>query len=183
MKSFFQKYLLWIGSAGVMLLLLLDQWTKALAVEHLKGNDPFVIWDGVFEFHYFENTGAAWGMLQEKQILFYLLTVVFCVIVFIEIYRLWKNPRYTPFVYTLFFLLAGALGNFIDRVLNQYVVDFIYVKLINFPIFNLADCYITVAVIIMMLLILFYYKDEEFEHIFPWFSSGKKGKELFRHVE
>lgn len=115
-------------------------------------------------------------MLQNKQILFYILTVIFCAVVLYEVYRLYKNPRYTPFIYTLFFILAGALGNFIDRVMNQYVVDFIYVKLIDFPIFNLADCYITVSVVIMILLILFYYSDEEFEHIFPWFS-GKKKKE------
>ena len=165
-----------LAPIGLVLLLALDQFTKVLAVQYLKGSEPFVVWDGVFEFHYFENTGAAWGMLQNKQILFYILTVIFCAVVLYEVYRLYKNPRYTPFIYTLFFILAGALGNFIDRVMNQYVVDFIYVKLIDFPIFNLADCYITVSVVIMILLILFYYSDEEFEHIFPWFS-GKKKKE------
>ena len=176
MKSFFQKYRMVLAPIGLVLLLVLDQFTKVLAVQYLKGSEPFVVWDGVFEFHYFENTGAAWGMLQNKQILFYILTVIFCAVVLYEVYRLYKNPRYTPFIYTLFFILAGALGNFIDRVMNQYVVDFIYVKLIDFPIFNLADCYITVSVVIMILLILFYYSDEEFEHIFPWFS-GKKKKE------
>lgn len=174
MKSFFQKYLAFLATAGLVVLLLLDQWTKSLAVQYLKVGGPMVIWDGVFEFHYHENTGAAWGMLQNRQVLFYVLTIFFCVIVFYEIFRLYRNPRYTPLVYTLFLVLAGALGNFIDRIVNQYVVDFIYVKIIDFPIFNLADCYITVAVVIMMLLILFYYSDDEFEFIFPWFSDKKK---------
>lgn len=174
MKTFFHKYLAVLAPISTVLLLVLDQLTKALAVQHLKGHAPFVIWDGVFELHYFENTGAAWGMLQNKQLLFYVLTVIFCILVLVEVYRLYKEPRFAPFVYTLFVVLAGALGNFIDRILNQYVVDFIYFKLIDFPIFNLADCYITVSVVIVMLLILFYYSDEEFEHIFPWFSDKKK---------
>ena len=176
MKSFFYKYLALLAPVSMIILLVLDQLTKALAVQHLKGSAPFVIWDGVFELHYFENTGAAWGMLQNKQLLFYVLTVIFCILVLVEVYRLYKEPRFTPLVYTLFLVLSGALGNFIDRILNQYVVDFIYFKLIDFPIFNLADCYITVSVVIVMLLILFYYSDEEFEHIFPWFS-GKNKKE------
>ena len=81
-----------------------------------------------------------------------------------------------PFNYTLILVLAGALGNFIDRVLNQFVVDFIYVKLIDFPIFNLADCYITISVVILVLLMFFYYSDEEFDRMIPLFS-GKKKKE------
>lgn len=178
MKSFFHKHLMILAPIGMLVLVAIDQITKALAVRYLKGKEAFVIWDGVFEFHYFENTGAAWGMLQNKQILFYILTVIFCVAVMIEVCRLYKESRYTPFVYTLFLVLAGALGNFIDRILNQYVVDFLYFKLIDFPIFNLADCYITVAVILMMLLILFYYKDEEFEYIFPGISSKKKKEQV-----
>lgn len=174
MRSFFQKYLMLIATAGFVMLVALDQWTKALAVHHLKNREPFVIWDGVFEFHYFENTGAAWGMLQNQQIFFYILTVIFCVLVLFEIYRLKGKPRYSTFIYTLSVMLAGAMGNFIDRISQKYVVDFIYVKLINFPIFNLADCYITVSVIAMMLLILFYYSDEEFEYIFPWISGKSK---------
>ena len=162
-----------ISVAACTLLIWFDQFTKALAADKLQ-TGPFVIWDGVFEFHYFENTGAGWGMLQNQQIFFYILTVIFCVLVLFEIYRLKGNPRYSTFIYTLSVMLAGAMGNFIDRISQKYVVDFIYVKLINFPIFNLADCYITVSVIAMMLLILFYYSDEEFEYIFPWISGKSK---------
>ncbi len=176
MKQFLNKNFIGIALIVLAALTALDQWTKALAVQHLKGQEPFVIWEGVLEFRYHENTGAAWGMLKEQQILFYVLTVVFCVVVLVEIYRLHKDIRYMPFVYTLLLVLAGAVGNFIDRLLNQYVVDFIYFKLINFPIFNLADCYITISVFIMVLLMFFYYSDEEFDRIIPIFS-GKKKKE------
>ncbi len=174
MRSFFQKYLAPLSILLLAALVALDQWTKALAVQFLKNKNPYVIWDGVFEFHYFENTGAAWGMLQNQQIFFYILTVIFCMVVLYEVYRLKNNPRYTTFIYTLSVMMAGAIGNFIDRISLKYVVDFIYVKIINFPIFNLADCYITVSVIVMMLLILFYYSDDEFEFIFPVFSGKNK---------
>lgn len=174
MKRFFQKYFVLVGVIFASLLVLLDQWTKVLAVDKLKGKAPFVIWDGVFEFHYHENKGAAWGILQGKQLFFYVLTVVFCLLLLYEMYRLCKNVRYTPLLYILVLLFSGTIGNFIDRIRLQYVVDFIYVKIINFPIFNLADCYITVSVVLMMILIFFFYTDEEFDEIFPFLKSKNK---------
>ena len=173
MKQFFHKYMCLLAPVISLILVGFDQWSKSLAVRHLKGKDPFVIWDGVLEFHYYENTGAAWGMLKDKQIFFYILTVIFCAILLYEFFRLYKNPRYMPFVYTLTLVFAGAVGNFIDRLHLKYVVDFVYVKLINFPIFNLADSYITVSVIILILLLFFYYSDEEFDEMIPIFSSRK----------
>ena len=60
---------------GFIILVGLDQWTKGLVVAHLKGNGPYVIWDGVFEFLYSENRGAAFGMMQEKQLFFFLIAL------------------------------------------------------------------------------------------------------------
>lgn len=174
MKQFFQRYFVVVAPILFVALVLLDQWTKGLAVASLKGQEAFSIWEGVLELRYFENTGAAWGMLKGKQVFFYVLTVAFLGAVLYEIHRLYKEIRFLPFVYTLVLMVAGAAGNFIDRVYQQYVVDFIYVKIINFPIFNVADCYITVSVILMLLLMFFYYTDEEFDKILPAFSFKKK---------
>ena len=66
-----------------------------------------------------------------------------------------------PLRITLVLLTAGAIGNMIDRVYHNFVVDFLYFKLINFPIFNVADCYVTIAMGLLIVLILFYYTDEE----------------------
>ena len=176
MKTFFQKYFAVIAPLLFVVLVLIDQWTKGLAVAYLKGQEAFPVWKGVLEFQYFENTGAAWGMLKGKQVFFYVLTVVFCAAVLYEIKRLCKEARFLPFVYTLVLMLAGAVGNFIDRVCQQYVVDFIYVKIIDFPIFNVADSYITVSVVIMMVLLLFCYTEEDFDRILP-FLADKKQKE------
>ena len=82
------------------------------------------------------------------------------------------RSRYIPLLITCTLLVSGAVGNFIDRVRFGYVRDFIYFKLINFPVFNVADCYVTVAVILFIILILFIYKEEEFDFIR---LSKKKG--------
>ena len=62
-------------------------------------------------------------------------------------------------------ILSGAVGNMIDRIRYQYVIDFLYFKWIDFPVFNIADCYVTVGFILLIILILFKYKDEDFERI------------------
>ena len=70
-----------------------------------------------------------------------------------------------PLFYILCFIFAGALGNFIDRVMYAYVVDFIYISLINFPIFNMADIYISIATTVLIVCLLFIYKEEDFRFI------------------
>ena len=72
----------------------------------------------------------------------------------------------------LLLFFAGAIGILIDRMCQNYVVNFFYFKLINFPIFNVADIYVTVAAIMFIVLCLFYYKEEDFEFLFP--DKGKK---------
>ena len=76
-----------------------------------------------------------------------------------------KRFRLLNVVVILF--IAGALGNLIDRIVNNYVVDFFYFSLINFPIFNVADIYVTVAAFMFIILGMFYYKEEDFSLIFP----------------
>ena len=68
--------------------------------------------------------------------------------------------------FSFILIIAGAIGNLIDRVINNYVIDFFYFKLINFPIFNVADIYVTVAAFLFIVLSFFYYKEEDFDIIF-----------------
>ncbi len=154
-------------AAGILCLTALDQWTKKLAVKFLMGNSPCVLWDGVFELFYSENRGAAFGMLQGKQTFFFVISVcVFAVIGYVMA-KLPAARRYLPLEMCLTVICAGAAGNLIDRVSQGYVVDFLYFKLIDFPIFNVADCYVTVATAALMILLLWYYKDEEFAMLHP----------------
>lgn len=159
-----------IGLAAAVLLIALDQWTKVLAVKHLMDQEPFVIWDGVFELHYLENRGAAFGILQGQKGIFLLCTALVLVVLAFYYNRMPVEKKYQPLRVVGILLGAGAVGNFIDRMVHSYVVDFLYFKLIDFPIFNVADCYVTVGAILLAILILFVYKDEEL----GFFSLKKK---------
>ncbi len=155
-RSFFASFLI-----GFVILVGLDQWTKGLAVKYLMNHGPVSVWDGVFEFLYSENRGAAFGMMQGRQLFFFIIAIA---VLGAVLYLLWKMPlskRYMPMAVCLMMVAAGAVGNMIDRVAQGYVVDFLYFKLINFPIFNVADCYVTIAAFLLILLVFFYYKEEE----------------------
>ena len=150
-----------IGLATAGLLIALDQWTKALAVKYLMNQQPFVIWDGVFELHYLENRGAAFGILQGQKVIFLICTVLVLAVLAFYYNRMPLEKKYQPLRAVGVLLGAGAVGNLIDRMVQSYVVDFLYFKLIDFPIFNVADCYVTAGAILLAILIFFVYKDEE----------------------
>lgn len=145
---------------------LLDQYTKTLAVRHLKGQNPFVIWKNVFELCYLENRGAAFGILQNKQIFFLLSVMVIGLFIIIYFYKVPLEKKYIPLNLCAAAILSGAIGNCIDRISQGYVVDFFYFKLIDFPIFNVADIYVTIATFCLVVLLLWYYKEEDLERIF-----------------
>ena len=152
---------------SIIALIFIDQFTKYLAVINLKGSSPFVIIKDVFELHYLENTGAAFGILSGQKIILVIVTAIIIILLALLYFKLPTDKRYTPLRIIEIFLFAGAIGNMIDRVLYNYVIDFFYFKLINFPIFNVADCYVTVAVFVLFILVMFYYKDKDFDLIFP----------------
>lgn len=159
-----------IGLLLVILLIALDQWTKLLAVQHLKGQKPFVILDGIFELHYLENRGAAFGILQGQKGIFLLCTAFVLAILCFYYHRMPPEKRYIPLRIVGVLLGAGAVGNLIDRMSQSYVVDFLYFKLIDFPVFNVADCYVTVGAVLLAVLILFVYREDEL----TFFSLKKK---------
>jgi signal peptidase II len=153
--------------AGIIavLLVIVDQVSKWMAVCFLKDQEPFVIWDGVFELRYLENRGAAFGMLQGQRIFFLIIAVVVLVGVIWLFAHMSGEERYWPIRLIAIFVLAGAWGNMLDRLRLSYVVDFFYFKLINFPVFNVADIYVSVGVAVLAVLIFFYYKDEDLERL------------------
>lgn len=190
------KKTLLISGIIVCLLVLLDQVTKQLAVHFLKGKAAFPILKNIFELQYLENQSAAFGMdpisllhnifsfeafhkdpqlfLNVKMIFFILLTLVIVSLFCFVFVKIPNEKRFYFMDCILIFFTAGAIGNFIDRVVHNYVIDFFYFKLIDFPIFNVADIYVTVAAFAMLILGLFYYKDEDLDRIFPPKSKEEK---------
>lgn len=159
------KIILLADIAIVISGIVLDQWTKAFMTRLLKGRPAVPIVKDVLELDYVENRGAAFGLLQGQRIYF----IVIAVVVFILFaWLLWKLPpekKYRKLHIALSLILAGAVGNTIDRGCNGYVVDFIYFKLIDFPVFNVADIYITVTTLWLAILLLFFYKEEDFDFL------------------
>lgn len=156
-----------IGILICVLLIALDQFTKTLAVTHLKGKSSFVIWEGVFELTYVENRGAAFGILQNQRWFFLILTIVIMIAICIILWNIPQEKKFIPLELLAIFILSGAVGNMIDRVALGYVVDFFYFSLIDFPVFNVADCYVTVSCICLFVL-SFFYKEEDLDRIWPF---------------
>ncbi|MCR5467892.1 MAG: signal peptidase II [Lachnospiraceae bacterium] len=152
-----------IGSIICCLLIIIDQATKLMAVKFLKDGEPFELIKNVFVLRYLENNGAAFSLLAGKQIFFLIITIILILVFGFIFVKLPMTDRMKYLRYICVFLEAGAIGNLIDRIRLNYVIDFFYIKLINFPTFNVADIYITVSMFIFILLIMFYYKEEEFE--------------------
>lgn len=167
------RRLLFPETAAMALLVLLDQVTKIAAEGALKGKESFVLIPGVLEFFYLENHGAAFGVLQNARGFFLVVTLLAMIAVIYVLIKMPQTGKYLPLRILVVLIGAGAVGNVIDRIVFSYVRDFIYFSLIDFPVFNVADIYVTCATILLALTILFYYKDD---HDFD-FLTGKKGKD------
>ena len=142
----------------------LDQWTKALTLSNIPLYGQVPVIDGLFHLTYVQNTGAAFSSFQGMQWLFALIFVIFTV------YLIWefsgKRMPFTSFErWLMVCIYAGGLGNMIDRLRFGYVVDMIEVEFINFPVFNVADSFITCGCILLIAhLILFnkeFWKEEK----------------------
>lgn len=156
---------LFLDFVFVVLLISGDQISKMLAVKYLKGRSNFILIKDVFVLHYLENRGAAFGMLQNQKMFFIFSAIV---ILTLFIFVLVKAPLEKKYRYThisLVLISAGACGNMIDRLRYNYVVDFFYFELIDFPVFNVADICVTIGTIFLIWLYLFYYKEEDLQFL------------------
>lgn len=138
-----------------------DQYTKYLAVLHLKDKPAIPLIKDVLEFNYLENRGAAFGMLQDQKIFFIFIAAIILSVITWVLYKTPDHKKYKVFHLLLVMIASGAIGNTIDRLRYDYVVDFIYFVLINFPIFNMADIYVTIATACLVILLLFVYKESD----------------------
>ena len=165
-----------IGIIAVFLGVALDQYTKYLAIIHLK-EQPIVLINGVFQLHYLENRGAAFGLLQNQLVFFIVITTITLLVITYLYIRMPQTKKFIPLRICMISIVAGAIGNMIDRIRLRYVVDFFYFELIDFPIFNVADIFATVATFLLIFLFLFYYKDEDLDIVFQLLSPKRKKKQ------
>ncbi len=141
-----------IATAVAALLVLCDQLIKQWAVATLTHGSITLI-SGVLSLTYHENYGAAFGIMQNMQI--FLVTVTGIVILGMLFWMFTGRVKSKFMMWSLALVVAGGIGNLIDRVLNGYVVDYIYFELIDFPIFNLADCCVVIGTGLILIYVLF----------------------------
>lgn len=139
----------------ILSIIILDQVTKYLASVYLKPtpSQTIPLIKNVFHLTYTENRGAAFSILQNRRFLFITVTVLF--IIFTVYYLLTHRRENILIKISLSIVLAGAVGNLIDRIRLGYVVDFMDFRLINFPVFNVADCAVVIGSILLGYYLLF----------------------------
>ena len=136
----------------------LDQWTKWLVVENIPLYGHVEAIPQVFSLTYVQNNGAAFSSFRGMQWLFLLVFVVFTVGVVWEFIK--KKMPFTTFErWCIAAIYAGGLGNMIDRLRLSYVVDMIKTEFMNFPVFNVADCFITCGCILLLVHLFFFNKE------------------------
>ena len=163
--------------ALILVSILLDQWTKHLAVRYLQ-DAPIRLIDGVFHLSYVENRGAAFGILSNHQWVFWLFSVlgILALTVYLILDRSLLDEKnaetgaYPPIPFPVGLCIAaiigGGIGNMIDRIRLGYVVDFFDFTLINFAVFNVADSFVTVGSFLLIFLLAL-----------PLFKAKKEKKE------
>ncbi len=152
------------------ILVITDQYTKHLATLRLKNQPAYSIIDNILEFNYLENTGAAFGMLPNQKFFFIFIALIFLGVVAFVLYKAPGEKKYDALHVLLTMIGGGAIGNMLDRLRLNYVVDFVHVVAVRlfgqtFPIFNVADMYVTIATLILVILIFFKYKDADFDFL------------------
>ncbi|MCR5673203.1 MAG: signal peptidase II [Lachnospiraceae bacterium] len=167
-----------------IILILIDRITKHWAVNRLLDKEPIPIIKNALEFYYLPNgnTGAAFGMLAGHRTLFLIIALVVVLVIFYFVYNMPSDRKYRSIEILLVFIAAGGAGNMIDRFMQGYVVDFIYISLINFPVFNVADMYVSICTVILAVIFLLRLKENDYEileeaYMAPFKRFTKKNKE------
>ena len=151
---------MWIAVIVAVLLVGLDQVTKYLALMQLKPVGSVTFVEGFMDFTFVENRGVAFGMFSGQKWFILLLTGIIVAVMIYYFVRLPHSRQYQWVRGAMVLVLAGAVGNMIDRIFRGYVVDFFEFTFFDWPVFYVADIYVVVGVILLAILILFVIKEE-----------------------
>ena len=154
------KKIRWILAFTALLLVILDQIVKQWARDYLMPVGTIPLIDGLIGFRYATNTGAAFGLFQGGRWFFVILTIVVFAVILIYEFKLPYTKQNLLVRIPMTLMLAGAVGNFIDRLLFGYVVDMFEFLFINFPIFNVADMLLVAGTFAYAFVTLFILKEK-----------------------
>ena len=160
-----KRFILVMDICILILCIASDRILKYYAINKLKDHPNKAIINGILEFRYLENSGAAFGLLKGQKSFFILVAVIILLAIVYAIIKMPSKKHFYGAHITLAFIAGGAIGNLIDRIMYGYVVDYIYFSVIRFPIFNLADAFVSVFTLLLLLLILFFYSEDDFNFL------------------
>ncbi len=136
----------------IVLGIALDRLTKRLAVRFLRPVTSFPVIEDVLHFTFVRNSGAAFGMLSDHRWIF--MTVSTVAIIAMTVFLYMRKAPSMLYAASIAAIVSGGIGNMIDRVAYGYVVDFIDVQFIDFAVFNVADCFVTVGAVCLVILLI-----------------------------
>ena len=143
--------------AFVALIAVLDQVVKAVVSANIPLGDVIPAIPGIFHWTHYHNTGAAFSMLQGGRWLFAAVCLIGLAVTVVLVAKKVLTNRFE--LWCLAAIFGGGIGNLIDRVRLGYVVDMIQTDFMNFPVFNVADCFITCGCILLILRLVFFNKE------------------------
>ncbi|HHT50209.1 MAG TPA: signal peptidase II [Eubacteriaceae bacterium] len=141
--------------AIISLTIIIDQIAKNLAIKYLQPIGTYPLIEDFFHLTYAENIGAAFSILQGKQVFLVATTIVFTTILLYYLIKTKTKKSTLLFKTSLSLIIGGAIGNLIDRINLSYVIDFFDFRYINFAIFNTADSFVVVGTILLAYAIIF----------------------------
>ena len=135
-----------------ILLVVADQLVKLWAVSALEPVGSITVIENVFSLTYVENTGAAWGMMAGAK--WYLILMPIIIIIAVLAFLIIKKLKDPILLWACMLVISGGIGNLIDRIFRGFVVDYLHATFIDFPVFNLADCCITIGAGLLILYVI-----------------------------
>ena len=143
--------LLGIAIGIILILTICDQLLKSWVASSIVLGGSKQLIPGIIELTNLRNSGAAWSIFEGQQTFFTIITIVAIIVIG---YFIWQYRKNIPMLIGLSLIMAGTIGNFIDRLRQGYVVDMFETTFINFPLFNIADMCLTIGVIWLIICIL-----------------------------
>lgn len=144
-----------------LFLIICDQVSKLAVLKYLKPIGTTVVIKDIFSLTYVENRGAAFGILQNSRWIFICATII--ILAVLIVYKIKFGPQGKIINTSLCLLISGAIGNLIDRIFRGFVVDMLEVTFIEYPVFNVADCFVVIGAVLLGIYIMFIYKEPEKE--------------------
>lgn len=158
-----KKILIW-DIICLVVLNILDRLAKYGACYYCE-NENFVLIKNILEITYVKNAGGAFGILNNQRFFFLFIAVLFICLILFFLFAIPDEKKFNALHIWLSFILAGTIGNMVDRFLYGNVIDIIYISKIDFPVFNLSDIYISLGTIFTIIIVLFMLKEKDFEFL------------------